>query len=205
MARMKFHVIAILLIAIIVSYGATQDRSLIWNPYAPDKAELMNFMMSTIEELLSAGALGANDRSSSNGTDWTYFHFILWWGWDYKQLPRLVREMINQNANVSARLMLDPEQRDSEEDDQQVTSRLSDIFYHYPIFLTPLHIAVFQTNNIEIIDLLLDNGADIEARGGPQGDYYEKGYTALQLAVLLNKKEVARRLLDREANPNARL
>jgi ankyrin repeat protein len=58
---------------------------------------------------------------------------------------------------------------------------------------TPLHWAA-STDDVAVIDVLLDHGADIEARGGVIG-----GGTALADAVAFGQWQAARRLVDRGA------
>lgn len=60
--------------------------------------------------------------------------------------------------------------------------------------LTPLHMAI-KTRNFEVIDFLLENGANIEAKD-------EKGFTPLYYAVVMNHIEITTHLLKKGANPN---
>lgn len=61
---------------------------------------------------------------------------------------------------------------------------------------TPLHIAALR-GDIQAVNLLLDAGADINARG-------EDGFTALHYAVELCHPDVVRLLLERGADKEAR-
>src|ERR1700730_16112823 len=58
---------------------------------------------------------------------------------------------------------------------------------------TPLHWAA-STDDVAVLDILLDHGADIEARGGVVG-----GGTPLADAVAFGQWRAARRLVEREA------
>ena len=62
---------------------------------------------------------------------------------------------------------------------------------------TPLHVAA-QTDNIEMVGLLLDHKADINARA-------DAGWTALHWAVYLCDKEMTALLLRHHADVNARI
>lgn len=61
---------------------------------------------------------------------------------------------------------------------------------------TALHDAV-ERGHIDVISILVDRGADVEAKNG-------SGYTPLHEAILAQKLDCCRRLIEKGANPNAR-
>ncbi|MFC1793921.1 ankyrin repeat domain-containing protein [Planctomycetota bacterium] len=62
---------------------------------------------------------------------------------------------------------------------------------------TPLHLAA-ESSNVEIIELLLDKGAEVNEKDD------EAGFTALHHAVRIGKKDIAEFLIARGANINAK-
>lgn len=61
---------------------------------------------------------------------------------------------------------------------------------------TPLHVACeIKFENLQIIEILAKNGADIDARDGD-------GYTALQLAAIRGKMQIVKKLVELDADVN---
>jgi len=101
----------------------------------------------------------------------TLLHMVLDWPGGRPNRLELIRALVEAGADVNAR------------------------FENGPHTETPLHWAA-SSDDVEAIDLLLDLGADIEARGGVIG-----GGTALDDAWAFGQWAAARRLVSRGARP----
>ena len=101
----------------------------------------------------------------------TLLHLVVDWPGGRPNRLELIRALVEAGADVNAR------------------------FEGGPHTETPLHWAA-SSDDVEAIDLLLDLGADIEARGGVIG-----GGTALDDAWAFGQWRAARRLVERGAEP----
>jgi hypothetical protein len=124
-----------------------------------------------LERLLREHPILATARIGTDGPDGmarTLLHAATDWPGHYPNNPAVVRMLINAGAEVNAR-------------------------FSGPHTETPLHWAA-SSDDVEVLDVLLDAGADLEATGGVIG-----GGTALSDATAFAQWNAARRLVERGA------
>jgi len=86
-------------------------------------------------------------------------------------------------------------------------ARGAEVNTHWGTCVTPLTAAANTLNSVEVVRVLLDNGADVNATvdcGIRSDGCTQNGKTALMFAVEWPKPDVVRLLIDRHANVNAR-
>jgi ankyrin repeat protein len=119
-------------------------------------------------DLVTARITGSDDKCNGNGMSRTLLHVATDWPGRFPNGAATVAALIEAGAEVNAR-------------------------FTGPHTETPLHWAA-SSNDIEVLDALLDAGADIEAPGGVIA-----GGTPLDDAVAFGQWQAARRLVERGA------
>jgi ankyrin repeat protein len=104
------------------------------------------------------------------------------------EIPEVVELLLNRGANVNA--------RGPDYSQGNLTVYASSTAWKVNVGETPLHAAGRATNSAAIARLLVDSGADVEARDND-------GETPLHLALEHGNEKVARILLDAKADVNA--
>jgi uncharacterized protein len=120
---------------------------------------------------LATAALGSEDRGNERGMTRTLLHVVTDWPGHFPNGAETVAMLVAAGADVTARF----------------TGAHSE---------TPLHWAA-SSDDVAVLDALLDAGADIEARGAVIG-----GGTPISDATAFGMWSAARRLLERGASTN---
>ena len=128
--------------------------------------------LATLEGLLAEhpGLVDTSIEHAPSGTSRTLLHIATDWPGHYPAGAATVAALVAAGADVNARFVGGPHTE------------------------TPLHWAA-SSDDVAVLDALLDAGADIEARGGVVG-----GGTALADATAFGQWEAAQRLVERGAH-----
>lgn len=134
--------------------------------HAGDTASLLRLLEKHPE--LATAALGTENQADRPGMTRTLLHVVTDWPGHFPNGPAVVNVLVGADADVNAR-------------------------FTGPHNETPLHWAA-SSDDVDVLDALLDAGADIEARGAVIG-----GGTAMSDATAFGQWNAAHRLLERGA------